>query len=125
MNLSDEQKRTIRAMQVLGLSFPPDLKRTAETIEQLPVEYMLRIRSMYKDQFTVYNRLFDSLSERIKFTYCDVCDEQQSSYDDLPDGWGWYDGQVRWYVMCTDCQIRFTEKFKHEPKIVRDIEDIL
>lgn len=121
MNLSDEQNRTVRAMQLLGLSFPPDLQRTAKTIEDLPVEYMLRIRRMYKDQFTVYNRLFDSLAERITFQHCEICETEEMSYDDLPEGWGWYDGQVKWYLMCNDCQIRYAEKFNKIPEVKREI----
>lgn len=121
MNLSDETKRTIRAMQLLGFSFPPDLKRTAGTIEELPVEYMLRIRNVYKEEFAKYIRVMDSLSERITFSYCNVCEKEEMAYDDIPKEWGWYNAQVGWYLMCDDCQARWAEKFDELPKVVRDI----
>lgn len=108
-------------MQLLGLSFPPDFERTAETIKELPIEYMLRIRSEFNDNFTSYKTLFDDLQSRIVFTYCDICDEEEASYDDMPEGWGWYDAGVGWYKMCNDCQTRYAEKFNELPKVVRDI----
>lgn len=125
MSLSDEDKRTIRAMQLLGFSFPPNLERTMSTIEELPVEYMLQIRAVFKEKFSMYSRAMDNLHERITHTYCDICDEDGWSYDDLPDGWGWIDGQVRWYIMCLMCQSRYADKFNELPVIVRDLENKL
>jgi len=121
VSYSDEQQRTIRGMQLLGLSFPPDLKRTAETIEELPVEYMLRIRNMFRIEYDVYNRVFESLTKRIVFPYCHICEKETAAYDDFPKGWGWYDAQVGWYLMCTDCQNRYEKMFNVKPEIVTDL----
>ncbi len=123
MSYSDEQQRTIRGMQLLGLSFPPDLKRTAETIEELPIEYMLRIKRMFREEYDVYNRVFESLSKRIVFPYCHICEKEEMAYDDFPEGWGWYDGQVSWYLMCNECQARYKKRFGHEPEIIYDFSE--
>ena len=127
MNLSDEQnkqrdrdQRTIRGMQMLGLSFPPDLKRSAEIIEGLPIEHMLRIKAMFKEKYDIYNRIFEQLSERVVLPYCHICEKEQACYDDIPDGWGWYDAQSGWYLMCNDCQCRYAEKFNKMPEVVRE-----
>ena len=124
MNLSDDTKRTIRAMQLLGFSFPPDFKRTANTLEELPVEYMLRIKKVFKENFSSYVRVMDSLSDRIEFSYCHICEKEEMAYDDIPKGWGWYDAQVGWWLMCTGCQGNYEKKFNKKPKIVTDIIDI-
>lgn len=121
MNLSDEQNRTIRAMQLLGFTFPPDLERSAKTIKELPFEYMLRIRAMYREQYDIYNRVFDDLRDRAIHCYCHICDREEWSYDDIPEEWGWYDAQVGWYLMCDECQLRYAEKFNQIPEVVREI----
>ena len=127
MNLSDEQKkqkdkdqRTIRGMQMLGLSFPPDLRRSAEVIEELPIEHMLSIKAMFKEKYDVYNRIFEHLSERIVFPYCHICEKEQACYEDIPDGWGWHDANGSWYLMCDECQYRYAEKFNKIPEVVRE-----
>lgn len=108
-------------MHLLGFSFPPDYERTTKTIGEIPIDYMLRIKSEFEDNYSYYLAVFESLRSRIVFTYCDVCDEQEVTYDDIPDGWGWYDGQVKWYMMCTACQKKYKDKFGKQPIIVTDI----
>lgn len=109
-------------MHLLGFSFPPDDKRTAKTLKDIPVDYMLRIRQMFLDEYTIYLSIMDDLKNRLVHTYCDVCDEEEWSYDDIPTGWGWYDGQVQWYMMCTKCQTRYKDRFGKEPEILTDID---
>lgn len=121
MNKTDEERRTIRAMQLLGFLFPPDMKRTANTIEELPVEYMLRIRTMYKEKFSVYEKILDGLSDRITWSTCNTCDKEVMAYDDIPKDWGWYDAKSGWYLMCDDCQNGYAEKFNKLPEVVREI----
>ena len=124
MNSSDERNRTVRAMQMLGFSFPPDFKRTAKTLEELPVEYMLRIRAVYKEEFSRYERILDSYSDRITWTVCNICDKEEMAYDDIPKDWGWHDVGPKehcWYMMCTDCQDRYAEKFNKMPEVVREL----
>lgn len=80
---------------------------------------------MYKEQFSVYERILDGLSERITWSTCNICDEEVMAYDDIPKDWGWHDvgsgDSHSWYLMCTDCQTRYAEKFNKMPDIVRDI----
>lgn len=119
MSYSDEQNKAIRALQLLGFSFPPDMRKTEEQIVQLPVEHMLLFRRVYKEQFESFARMFEALHKRIVLCECHICEREEWAYDDLPDDWGWYDAQVGWYLMCDECQFRYTEKFNKVPEVVK------
>ena len=122
----DQKNRTIRAMQMLGFSFPPDIRRTGATIEELPVEYMLRIRTEFKENFTSWVSILDSYADRITWSTCNICEKEEMAYDEIPKDWGWYNvssdkEKPSWYLMCTNCQNRYAEKFNKIPEVVREI----
>lgn len=127
MSYSDEQnkfqeenRKAIRALQILGFTFPPDMRRTEEQFEQLPVEHMLLMRRVYKEQFEPFIAMFEALHSRIQNGYCHICDNEFWAYDDIPSDWGWYDAGVGWYLMCDECQFRYAEKFNKIPEVVRE-----
>ena len=125
VKFQEESSKSIRALQILGFSFPPDMKRTEEQILQLPVEHMLLFRRVYKEQFESFTRMFEGLHDRIVMYECHICEREAWSYEDLPLDWGWCDGQVRWYLMCDECQFRYVERFNKEPVIVRNLEEMV
>lgn len=120
MNSSDETKRAIRALRILGFQFPPDKKRTQEIFEQLDYEHLLAISRVYKEEFEFFMRSMDYVINRVVETYCHICDRKEYSYDDIPEYWGWYNAQSQWYLMCDDCQYRYAEKFNKLPEVVRE-----
>lgn len=115
----EEQSKGIRALQLLGFSFPPDMRRTEQQLLELPVDNMLLFRRIYKEQFEPYLRLFEEMHKRILLTYCHICEKESWTYDDIPDDWGWYDAGVGWYLMCDECQFRYAEKFNQIAEVVR------
>lgn len=120
----EEQNRDIRALQVLGFSFPPDGLKTAEALLQLPPEHVLILRMVYKEKFESYKRVFDSFPPRITESICQICDRDKMAFDDLPDGWGWLKMKhdKGYMLMCDECQFRYIEKFNEEPNIVKEPE---
>lgn len=121
MNSSDETKRAIRALQILGFQFPPDKKRTQETFEQLTYEHLLTLSRVYKEEFEFFMKSMDYAISRAVETYCHICDREEYSYDDIPDNWGWFEASGKWYMMCDECQLKWHDKFGDFPEVVRDI----
>ena len=121
MNSSDETKRAIRALRILGFQFPPDKKRTQETFEQLNYEHLLVMRRVYQEEFEFFMKSMDHVIGRVVETYCHICDREECSYDDIPEDWGWYDASGSWYMMCDECQLKWHDKFGDFPEVVRDI----
>ena len=120
MKSSEETKRAIRALQILGFQFPPDKKRTQETFEQLNYEHLLVMRRVYKEEFEFFMKSMDYVISRTVEACCHICGREEYSYDDIPENWGWYNAQSQWYLMCDDCQYRYTEKFNKMPEVVRE-----
>lgn len=112
-------------MQLLGFTFPPDLVKTSNIIKELPVEYMLRIKQAYKDNYNIYNTLLNELEKSIIIVKCDICEEKDMSYGDLPIGWGWYNANVSYYKLCSECQDNYKKKYGLEPELTRSLETIL
>lgn len=115
-------------MQLMGFTFPPDIRRTAKTLDELPVEYMLRIRRTFKDNYEAWINIFDSYAERIIDNDCQICDRKSKlSYDDIPKDWGWYDigscGKHEYRLMCDKCQALYKKKFGKAPNLLIDLTD--
>lgn len=113
--------KELRALQAIGYMFPVDKKQLVYTLEQLSFDHLSQMKAVYKHEYQFGLARMENLLASVIFSTCDICEKEQSGYNDLPKGWNYCRTEVQDYLMCDVCQAKYEKKWGQKPKIVGQI----